>query len=324
MFRAKRRFGADRQQSFTLLSAQPPSVEEQERAEAHDGGAVELRGILMTLSNRFYTGGWGYGQLQTERHEIVKITGNLEGHVVGTSLIVRGEYKDGKFGRELACSSIMVDSVSGELNVVHAWARKHCKKYEKTVLMVMRGVPAEERWEALVDVKRLMRAPMSEDDALAIANAAVTYLASIQTKRALMEKGFTDAEADRLYGRYKEKAVSVIDEDPYRSVLERVLPFGRVDAVVSARFARNDPQRLRAAQVQALVGLLRDGHTCASRFSMQQLAADIAGLYPEEIIRVGVPRAIVEFEDGDVQLKKLARQETAIARWVARALEREE
>lgn len=288
------------------------------------GGAAELRGVLIDLSKRFYTGGWGYGQLRLEDGGVLKITGTLEGHVAGTSLVVRGTYKTSKYGRELECTSIIVDSVSGALTVIEAWAHKWCRDHEEVVIRAIRHVrEPDKRWGVLVDHEQLQELGVAEEDACAIAIAAQAYLASIKLKRALMELGFTDAEAEALYGRYKIEAVRVIEDDPYLAVLERVLAFNRIDAVVGERFRRDEPQRLRAAQVQALVGMLRDGHTAQQLYGVQKVAADIAGVYVDAIIRCGPPTQI--WVQGDYwQLRRAAYQENDIARWIARAAQLED
>src|SRR4051812_28687788 len=112
-----------------------------EVAVAEDGELVELRGILESLSNRFWSG-WGFGVLTTDRGQI-KITGALEGHVAGTSLIVRGAFKETAYGRQLDCSSIVVDSVSGDLTVIRSWAKKACPDFVDDVVRLMRVFPVE-------------------------------------------------------------------------------------------------------------------------------------------------------------------------------------
>lgn len=295
-------------------------MEEDEGINA-PAGVVELRGILISVSNRFYTNGWGFGQLQTDT-AIMKITGALEGHVQGTSVIVKGKYKTTTYGTEIECSSIMVDSVSGELPVLQAWARKRCKEHEAAVMHAVRQVPTDSRWALLTDAHALQGVGVEECASVDIAVAAQLYLQSIKTMRELMELGFTDNEAERLFARYEEHAMQKIEEDPYGVVLERVVPFARVDIVVASRFDRNDKRRLQAAMVQALVGLLRDGHTAGGRLAVQKHAADGAGVYTDAIVRTPLPYQIVERGDF-LQLRKVAGQEHTIADWLRRAADLE-
>jgi hypothetical protein len=284
-------------------------------------GVVELRGILISISNRFYTNGWGWAQLQTDT-TVVKVTGALEGHVQGTSVIVKGKYKTTQYGTEVECSSIMVDSVSGELSVLQAWARKRCKEHEVAVMQAVRQVSAPDRWALLVDMHSLQARGVEETASIDIAVAAELYLQSIKMQRELMELGFTDNEAEKIFGRYEEAAMKKIEEDPYGVVLERVLPFTRVDSVVSSRFDRNDSRRLQAAMVHALVGLLRDGHTAGNRFAVQKHAADGAGVYVDAIVRTKLPYQIMERGDF-LQLRTISKQEGTIAKWIHAAADLE-
>jgi hypothetical protein len=296
-------------------------MEDDEVDASAPSGVVELRGILIGVSNRFYTNGWGYGQLQTDT-TIMKITGALEGHVQGTSVIVKGKYKTTQYGTEVECSSIMVDSVSGELSVLQAWARKRCKEHEDAVMRAVRQRPVAERWALLLDVHALQSAGVEECAAIDIAVAAQLYMQSIKMQRELMELGFTDNEAEKLFARYEDGAMKKIEEDPYGVVIERVVAFTRVDTVVANRFDRNDGRRLQAALVQALVGLLRDGHTAGGRLAVQKHAADGAGVYVDAIVRTKLPYQIVERGDF-LQLRTIAQQEHTIAHWINAAADLE-
>jgi hypothetical protein len=281
---------------------------------------VELRGVLSTISARFYAGGWGFGTLQTD-DGLVKITGTLEGHVEGTSLVVRGAFKDTAYGRQLDCSSIIVDSVSGNLAVIRAWARRQCPDYIDDIERVCRKAVPRERWAVLSSEIELCKAGLQLAKAAAIAAVAQSYLALIRTKKGLMELGFTDSESEKLCKTYGEQVNRVLSEDPYVVVLGRALSFSRVDAVMAGRTPRNHPRRLHAAQVQALLDGQRYGHTAMVPVAVEQEAADMAGVYREAIATAGVPREIVSY-DGWYQLRSVAAHEQSIATWFVEAMKR--
>lgn len=290
-----------------------------------DGQEVELRGILESISNRFYSGGWGFGTLQTEQG-LVKITGTLEGHVAGTSLVVRGSYKDSNYGLQLDCTSIVVDSVSGDMHVIRSWVRKACKDHESEVVRVTRMLDAAERWPLLANAKELERAGLAEDVARLVGSLAKAYLKLIETKKGLMELGFTDHEAEAMCAAYGETVMQVLADEPYSIVLDRILAFHRVDAVVAGRVPRNHPPRLQAALVQALAGGLRNGHTAMSPKGAQQEAAEIAGVYLDAMLRIEIPKKQITTYDGKLQLRPTAWAEADIAAWIWEAvkLEREQ
>jgi hypothetical protein len=288
---------------------------------ANDGQEVQLKGILESLSNRFWSG-WGFGVLVTDEGS-VKITGALEGHVAGTSLIVRGQYKESPYGRQLDCSSIVVDSVSGDMSVIRAWARKSCREHEAEVVRVTRNLEAAERWPLLADATSLAAVEMAEDVARKISVLAASYLLLIATKKGLMEKGFTDNEAEAMFRAYGERVEAVLEEDPYGIVIDRILSFSRVDVVVAGRIVRNDPRRLHAAQVQALVASLRNGHTAVSPKGVEREAAEIAGVYVDAIRTAGRPRSQIYEYDGKLQLRGYAYAEQDIATWVVEAMKLE-
>lgn len=285
-----------------------------------DGQEVELRGILEVISNRFYVGGWGYGTLATDRGNI-KITGTLEGHVVGTSIVVRGAFKDTPYGNQLDCSSIIVDSVSGDMTVIAAWARKNCKEHLADIVRVTKYQGHNERWTFLCDPEMLVAAGIGDEEARSIAGAARSYLKLIETKKGLMEKGFTDREATVLCKAHGELVLEIFEADPYGIVIDRILAFSRIDVVVNGRFPRNDKRRLHAALVQALVAAARNGHTAMPPKGAMKEAAEIAGVYVDALQGAGLPKQIVIY-GANLQLKTTAWAEQDIATWAIEAMKR--
>ncbi len=288
-----------------------------------NGKEVEFKGVLESLSKRFYTGGWGYGVLRTEKGQ-VKITGALEGHVPGTSVRVRGAFAESKYGTQLQCTAIVVDSVSGDLPVVAAWATKYCKDYFVEIHRACRNLEPEDRWEFIQDKERLLLSGFTEEAAQFVSEEAKNYFAMIQTKLELMEMGLTDKEAELLVQSYGLDAKSIMEDDPYLVVLDRVLVFTRVDAVVGERYTRLHPRRLDAALVQAIASELNNGHTAVYPEGAIKGAAALAGVFPIAIegwITKGLTNRIVM--TGELmQLSDVARIERNIARWVGKALRR--
>lgn len=288
-----------------------------------DGREVEFKGILESVSKRFYTGGWGFGILRTETGQ-VKITGALEGHVTGTSLRVRGAFAESKYGTQLQCTAIVVDSVSNELPVIASWATKYCKDYFVEIHRACRDTDPEDRWELLKSAELLRKVGFSEEAAVFVSEEATKYLIMIQQKLELMEMGFTDKEAEELANTYGLDAKKTLDEDPYLVVLDRVLVFTRVDAVVGERYPRTTPRRLDAAMVQALASELRNGHTAMPPEAVVSSAATLAGVFEkavELLANKGLTSRITRY--GDLwQLSDVARTEKKIARWVVTALRR--
>jgi len=282
-------------------------------------GEIEMRGVLEQVSNRFYSRGWGFGTLLTEKGPI-KIVGTLEGHVAGTSLIVRGTYKDSAYGRQLDCSSIIVDSVSGDLTVVRGFLRKNkaLRDHETEILFVVRDLTSDERWIALQDAGVLQKLGLERELARIVETEVTLYFVLITTKRGLMEQGLTDKEADALVLKYHTDAVRRLREDPWGIVVARVLAFQRVEAVVGRHsYPRVYPRRLQAAVVQALAGQLRNGHTAVPHDAVMREAANIASVYPDAVARAPLPwEAVMVFGDDLLQLKAAGYAEADIAAWI--------
>ena len=283
---------------------------------------VELRGVLESVSARFWSG-WGFATLQSEDGRLVKITGTLEGHVAGSSVLVRGVYVESRYGRQLDCSSIAVDSVSGELAVIRGWARRSVKGLEHDVVTRMRRIAIKDRWAVLSSEALLIDAGFACDDAKKIAEAARGYLLFIEAKRGLMERGFTDKESAALWTRYDESVLQVVDQDPYLPVLEGVLGFARVDVVLGGPFPRTHERRLHAAQVAAVLSVQRLGHTATLPSAMVKEAAQLAGVYTDAVERSGRPTRYVARFDHYVQLKSTAHAEADIAAWIGEATRRQ-
>jgi hypothetical protein len=239
--------------------------------------------------------------------------------VTGTSLIVRGSFKESAYGRQLDCTSIIVDSVSGQLSVVRSFVRKtkSLRDWETEILFVVRELEPDERWEVLKRADKLTVLGLDVALAKKVAEEVNIYFALITTKRGLMEKGFTDEEADALVGSYGTEALLMLDEDPYGIVIERVLAFQRVDAVVGDRHPRTLPRRLHGAIVQALSGQLRNGHTAVPPDAVLREAASIASCYVDAVERVGLPEAVVRRYGALLQLRAAAHAEADIAAWIA-------
>lgn len=288
------------------------------RAVTSDDSEMQLRGVLESISNRFWSG-WGYATLSTDKGETVKITGALEGHVAGTSVIVRGAFKESNYGRQLECSSIVVDSVSGELTVIRAWARKNCEEYVNELTAALHGIHAAQRWERLSDPSFLVSARFEQEAARSIAAAAKMYLLLIEAKKGLMTKGFTDHEAEKMCDFYGERVEQKLESDPFAVVLDGILGFNRIDGFVAGKLPRNEPKRLWAAMLQALVSAQQNGHTAQPPMAVFKDAATMAGVYPETVAAAGLPPQIVEYKD-HYQLRGTQWAETIIARFVTEAL----
>jgi len=288
-----------------------------------EGEEVELRGVIESLGSRFYSGGWGHGTLVTEEGP-TKITGTLEGHVPGTSVVVRGIYKDSKYGLSLACSSIIVDAVSGEMNVIRAWAKKYVREHEAQIVAAIRFKPAAQRWEMLANAAALEELDIETETAAAIAGKARQYIALVETKKGLMEKGFSDLEAELLITRYRDDVLVVLENDPWLVVCERILAFTRIDATVGADTPRVDEMRMAAAIVQSLVSAQRNGHTAVAPRAVLDDAAKIAGVFVDAVSRVGLPIRYVRLFAGFWQLASMAYAEADIAAWMSEAMRLED
>lgn len=313
-----------------------------------DGQTVELKGILSEVSSRSWAGGWSHGTLRTIEDGEIKITGILEGQVRGSCLLVRGTYiEDAKWGPQIKCSSILVDSVSNDVYVITAWAEQTFKPSDDdenlpegvTVAALVAGIATicedyedEERWATLCSEVQL-RVYFESRVAALVSKRANSYIKGIEAKRDLMNLGFTAREAEKIYKFYGLTSVPDWRREPYEVVISDVLGFARADAVVDALedldVSPTDVKRLIAAMLQALRSAARNGHTALPEHAMIKEAADIAGVYPEAVQRA-IPHLVIvgaltiqkpdlaKFEDM-FQLPDTARNEDVIARWVVAA-----
>jgi hypothetical protein len=306
-----------------------------------------MRGILTEISSRFWSNSWGYGTLKSKEHGEFKVTGTLEGHVRGTCLIVRGEYtEEGKYGAQIKCNSILVDSVSNDVYVIRAWAIQTFKhdddtedtKEEQSELVesladICYKIDEADRWNVLCDEVLLEELGMDPKFAHKVAKSANLYVKGIEAKRDLMKLSFTSREAEKIYAFYGDSAVSDWVRDPYEVTIRDVVGFARADAVVGATpdisVSPTDTQRLIAAMLQALRAASRNGHTALKEPALLKEAAEIAGVYEEAVYRamshvvwVGaqtIQRPHLARFGQLVQLPDTAEHEETIAQWIATA-----
>lgn len=291
-----------------------------------NGDVVELKGTLTDLSTRVWARGWSFGKIRAQNRVEYRITGILEGHVEGTQVTVRGVWKDDpKRGGGIALDSIMVESLSGDSFSVEAWFQKHLPEHEEVGEHVIREVLTADRWDVLADAEALVDLGCSAVEALEVAKAVSTYLASIASKKFLLSIGFTEQEANRIMARYKTGADMVLAVDPYELVHDEVVAFHRVDVVAMGYYGTTamDETRICGALSAALLEAARNGHTGLGVHEVCVSAAEYAGVYPDTI-KEALPRCLKYFVqyDGILQTRRLARDERAVARSIAALVRR--
>lgn len=285
------------------------------------GEAVELKGTLSEVSDRVYARGWTFGKMRDESRVEYKITGVLEGYVVGTHVLVRGTWKeDPKWGGQIAVDSLIVERLSGSPHSIESWFEKHAPEHDTVAELVIASVLADARWETLRNEEALLELGCDEEQAKAVALEVDAYLRGLEAKKALLDKGFTEQEATRILGRYRRLTDSVLEADPYTLVHDEVVAFHRVDQIATDYYKVESSalSRICGALTAALVEAARNGSTGLGTHELCASAAAYLGLYPDRVASYyeQCRRNFVEY-NGLVQLKRLARDESTIARTFA-------
>ncbi len=105
--------------------------------------------------------------------------------------------------------------------------------------------------------------------------------------------GLSPALCARLFNRYGAGAAEVVRRNPYQLAADiHGIGFITSDRIaVELGIAADDPLRLEAGVLYALVKLSEDGHTCFPRPDLMKYAADLLQV-PEEKVEIGLQRAL--------------------------------
>jgi hypothetical protein len=258
--------------------------------ELIEGQPVELKGVIAEISPRFWSNGWGWCVLRLKDEEEIKVTGTLEGHSEGSYVTVRGTYKvDPKYGRKIEASVVLVESLSHDPAAIYGWLTRTFPKDKAMARGLADDLERfEDRWKALTDDATLAAIGVSEALRARIVEKATEYLVTLEHLRFLLELGFEDREAGRVVKRYGIATKDVVTADVYTLVHDGVVSFARVDTVAQhgQGMTTGGLPRLAAAVSATLAYAAQEGHTAMPESALIEEAAELAGVYPQQVAKV--------------------------------------
>lgn len=283
-----------------------------------------LKGEVTTISSKFWQEGWGYGTVRAlqsigwlEKDAEIKITGPLQGLVVGDHLTATGDFVEDRYGVSFKCKSIMKDDPR-TAHSAKRWLNDYLPQIgpqRSTELVKHFG---DGIWDviekdpfAMTAVKGITRERVAE-----IITAWNVHKTNREKHIALYAMGLTQSEA-RLVDK-TDLTLEEIQAAPF--FLYHTIPsmtFRRCDLL--ANNAQGDPQeplRLAAAAVQAAQEAASDGHTAVYEDALLDAACGIAEISRAAAIH-GLDAAIhcdyLVMDDGMIMLPHLRDAEIHIA-----------
>lgn len=228
-----------------------------------------LQGEITSISSKFWQEGWGYGTARAiqaldwlEKGGEIKITGPLQGLVVGDSITATGEFVEDRYGVSFKCKSVM----KADPRTAHSakrWLNENLPQIgpQRSLELVKRF--GDGIWDIIEqDPYRMTEVPgITPDRVKQIVAAWDLHKASREKHVALYAMGLTQREA-KLVDK-TDLTLEEIQAAPF--FLYHTIPsmtFRRCDLICDT--AQGDPQevlRLAAAAVQAVQDAASEGHT---------------------------------------------------------------
>jgi exodeoxyribonuclease V alpha subunit len=286
-----------------------------------------LHGEVTSISKRFWSEGWGFGQVRVmsiesesflKKGDTIKITGPLQGLTVGDHVVATGDFTEDSYGVSFKCKSVLKDTPrdkdSAKRWIIDTFpqigpqrATEMIRKFGDRIWDVIETTPRD-----LCSIKGITAERADE-----IAAAWTLHKSKREKHMALYAMGLTQREASLVDK--TDLTLEEIKKEPF--FLYLMIPsmtFVRCDLIASK--AEADPRsniRLTAAAVQATKEAAYDGHTAYDQEHIAEATSNIAEVSTDSGWR-GLWAAIecdyLIVEDEMVMLPALRDAEQLIAR----------
>ncbi len=250
-----------------------------------DSGEIVLRGTVERVTFRNPDNGYSVIQIQTleETQQITVVGSTMEELHSGVDVVVRGNYiQHPRYGQQLQAVSITVAEPS---------TPEHIERYLSSGMFHGIGpVTAKKLVEEFGEktLEAIYRHPekiaridgMSEKKAQAIHLALSEQEEVKEVMRYLVEHNISPGLANRIFKRYGQRAIEVLERDPY--ILARQMKgvgFTTADSIaLNLGMQTDSPERLKAGVYYALEKARDDGHCYLPEDVLRQRAGFLLGL----------------------------------------------
>ncbi len=298
------------------------------------GHANTLEGTVERVVFHNPSNGWTVLRLQTEGNPLLEtIVGHFQRVNPGERLRFTGGYTiDSKHGRQFAAETCLplapatlkgIEKFLGSgliPGVGPVMAGRIVKRFGMEALDVIEGEP-----------KRLAEVPgIGPKRAEAISAALLSKRAVRDVMVFLESAGISPAFAHRIYKRYGNDAIRLVNENPFRLASDvHGIGFLSADRIASHLGVPSDsPYRAEAGLLYSLEELAKEGHVFARQGVLVDRAAEMLRIDATEIDRavdrlvlMGGVRREIPGDDAPVYLPRLFRAEETGARALFRLLE---
>lgn len=226
--------------------------------------------------------------LQTKQLGKVTVTGTLPALVIGQDIEVIGAWKlHKKFGKQFEatrCSTTLPSTPLGLKKYLGSglikgigkvYAEKLVDRFGSEILTIIDQNPERLAEVPGIGSKRIEQIAIAWQDQKGIASIMVF----------LQDKGISAAYATKIYKHYKERAIEVIEENPYRLADDIWgIGFKTADAIAQKiGIARYAPQRIQAGMLFTLSQATKIGHLYLERGVAREQAQLLLELNEEHL-----------------------------------------
>jgi exodeoxyribonuclease V alpha subunit len=286
---------------------------------------TEITGEVTWVDAKPQWNGWGRAGVELgPGFEITVVGSGVARLVPGATAKITGEVKsDPKWGQQFTYKDSEISLPSSKSAYVRWLAAR-----VPLIGPVLSGRLWDAFGEGIWDV--VLKSPEQILDVKGIGDAAqksliesyMLWLADVELYTKLSDFGFPEWLLLAIQKRWKEEAVRIIEEDPYRIYYE--IPragFITVDkAAMKAGIAKDDPRRLAAAVEQVCRDWEMQGHTYIFEPDFEKGLTKLLGIadLAQRAIKAGTEkgRAIYYFEESILQRSALGKAEGTIAAFV--------
>lgn len=247
---------------------------------------------------------------------------------IGTHLVIRGTYKlHPKFGKQLQATSItevLPSSVDGIEKYLSSGLIKGIG--EKTAERLVREFGDKTLEIIYKEPERVAALPGIGKHKVALLHASLVEQRDIQEiMRFLIEHNVTQGIATKIFGRYGNRAIEVISNDPYLLAREvRGVGFTTADTIaMNIGLKPDSPQRLKAGLYYALEKATDDGHCFLPGEGLNEKTKVLLGVGDEylglleEQLKSLIEEGFVVQEENRYYQRHLYKAEEFVANFVA-------
>lgn len=229
--------------------------------------------------------------LQTKQLGKVTVTGTLPALVIGQDIEVIGSWKlHKKFGKQFEatrCSTTLPSTPLGLKKYLGSglikgigkvYAEKLVDRFGSEILTIIDQNPERLAEVPGIGSKRIEQIAIAWQDQKGIASIMVY----------LQDKGISAAYATKIYKHYKERAIEIIEENPYRLADDIWgIGFKTADAIAQKiGIARYAPQRIQAGMLFTLSQATKIGHLYLEKGVAREQAQLLLELDEEHLLAI--------------------------------------